>query len=248
MKKLTLIIISLFLLFSARAQLFNIAGFGVGYLYLGPKLGGNLATSTIDVGSGNDKVFNLGYQFGAVAKLGITNKLSIQPELLYTSKGYGYDNSGAKTRENYKYIGLPVIAKYAFLAISNIQIYGSGGFYTDVLTGITSETTFVGTDQGETIKITDFSPYRRVDFGFDVGVGANIPFKNGDELTIDLAYMQGVVNVEKNSTSTSSKNTAFQISAIYLVDLTRFIHFKGKSSDNDAYEEGNTPVNGSKVE
>lgn len=250
MKKITLLTLSIMFAFSVSAQLFNVGGFGVGYLYVGPKLGGNASFNSADASTGTEKTANYGYQIGGIAKFGITNKLSIQPELLYTSKGFGTNTTSLDmtTKTNYKYVGLPIVAKYAFLAISGVQIYGSGGFYTDVLTGVTSKIEFGTTDEGETFKYDDLTPFTRVDFGFSIGGGANIPLSNNDKLNIDLRASFGAVNTDKQG-GTSSKNTSIQLSAVYLVDLTKWVSFKGKSiEDNDAYEENSAPAGGSKVD
>ncbi|MBI9066106.1 MAG: PorT family protein [Salinivirgaceae bacterium] len=250
MKKITLLAFALIAFVGLQAQLFNIGGFGVGYLYVGPKVGGNISTMSTEVTGTIDKKMNLGYQFGAVAKFGITKKLSIQPELIFSEKGVAAkdDALNFKAKSNYKYFGLPIIAQYAFKTIAGIQIYGSGGFYTDVLTG---QTYVTKSDNGDTFSEShdDLSIYNRVDFGFNIGGGANIPFKNKDQLNIDLRFAQGVVNIDDYNTTSSSKNTSIQLSAIYLMDLTKFVNFKGKSIlEEDAYEESTAPAGDSKVE
>ncbi len=254
MKKITLLTISILITFLVQAQLFNIGGLGIGYLYVGPKLGGNASFNSSDVGTGVNKTANYGFQAGAVGKFGITKKLAIQPEFVYTSKGYAYNSTtltnNYKTTGNYKYFGFPIIAKYAFAAISGVQIYGSGGFYTDVLTGVESKTKY---DDGAeyTEDYHNISEYfTRVDFGFNIGTGANIPLKNRDVLNIDLRVGIGVTNVEKGNTNSSSRNTSIQLSAIYLFDLTKWVHFKGKSIlEEDAYDEnGEGPAGGRKIE
>ncbi|MDA3890660.1 MAG: porin family protein [Salinivirgaceae bacterium] len=250
MRKITLLALSVMFTFAVQAQLFNIAGYDVGYFYLGPKLGVNASYNTADAAFGGDeKTANYGYQFGAVAKLGFTDKLSIQPELIFSSKGASSKSGESRVNSNAKYFGLPVIAKYAFLAVSGVDIYGSGGFYTDYLTGLETIVKQDGTVEWEE-KTTDLSPYNRVDFGFSIGGGANIDFDNNDKLNIDLRISHGVTNIEKNSGSSSSRNTSIQLSAIYLLDMTRWISFGGakKTEGSDAYEEESAPAGGSKVE
>lgn len=250
MKKITLLSLMLVTFIIANAQLFEIAGVKVGYLYVGPKLGGNVSTITGDAGAGVDKKMNGGYQFGAVSKLGITKKLAIQPELVLSSRGRKGTSSFGTTTADYKYFGLPVVAKYAFASIMGIDVYGSGGIYTDYMTG--GEYTTEWVDAGfpdENYSITDYSFYNRVDFGFNFGVGATIPLKNKDVLSVDFRYAQGVVNVSSAAGSTSNKNTSFQLSAFYLIDITKWVNFRGSDKkENDAYEEKSAPAGGSKVD
>ncbi len=247
MKKFTLLVFLALFILTANAQLFKIGGFGVGYLYVGPKIGGNASYNSRDFGTGYSTIANYGYQFGGVAKLGVTKKLAIEPELIFSKRGASAEASGFSTNVNAKYFGIPVVAKYAFAAISNVQIFGSGGFYTDFMTGV--ETVF---KQGSTVEFTEqldsiSSVYHRFDFGLNLGCGTIIPFKNKDQLTIDLRLGLGFVNTDKLG-SASSRNTSVQLSAIYLVDLTKWIHFRGKSILDDSPEQGGAPAGGTKVD
>lgn len=248
MKKITLLTLSVIFAFSVQAQLFEIGSLGIGYLYVGPKLGANASFNSVDAGTGVDKSANFGYQIGGVGKFGITKKLSIQPELVYTSKGFSTSSDFADTKSNYKYIGLPVVAKYAFTSIAGIDVYGSGGFYTDILTGVTSKWVYPDGSEFEE-PYNDLTPFKRVDFGFNFGAGANIPFSNGDQLNVDLRYSFGVTDVDNQNLTTTSKNTSVQLSAIYLLDLTKWVNFKGKSIlEEDAYEQESAPAGNSKIE
>lgn len=251
MRKIQLLLLAVMFSLAANAQLFNIGGVGIGYFYAGPKLGGNASFNTVEVGSGIDKKANFGGQFGAVAKLGITEKLSIQPELVYTTKGFGIETSFIKGHTNYKYFGLPVIVKYAFIAIKGVDVYGSGGFYTDYLTGGVTKVEFVDGGSEPDQEITDFSTYNRMELGLNAGGGANIDLKNNDKLNIDLRFTYAMTNVQNSDAANQTKkNVSIQLSAIYLFDMTRWISFGGanKTKTNDAYEENSAPVGGSKVE
>ena len=236
MKRLTLVAFITMLFVGAQAQLFNIWGIDVGYVYVGPKAGFNLSTISGDVGTGFEKKMNFGYQLGGVAKIGISNKLSVQPELTFTSRGGKTTDNFMTISANYNYIGLPVVVKYGFSSFLGVDVYGSGGFYTDVMTGGKYVTTFEDgfEEPGYKIEGTAWEGYNRVDFGFNFGLGAVIPFKNNDELTVDIRYAQGVVDINKLNTTTTSKSTSFQITALYLIDLTKWVNFRGEKEDNDA--------------
>lgn len=238
MKKLTLLLIAIAFVTMTHAQLFSIGKMNFGYMYVGPKLGGNVATSSYDDGLGNESIMNFGQQFGLVARVGITEKLSIQPELVYTSKGFASQDPTFTTNNNYNYIGLPIVAKYAFLAFSGVQIYGSGGFYTDVLTSVNVVLRDSIGNENQYEEILDV--YNRVDFGLNFGGGANFKLNSGDRLNVDLAFTYGFVNTDNSGFSTSSKNVTIQLSAIYLFDLTRFLKPKNNDSGNDlAYYKRN---------
>lgn len=104
--------------------------------------------------------------------------------------------------------------------------------------GIKAKVIFAdGTD--DTHKYQDLSPYKRVDFGLSLGGGANIPLKNSDKLNVVLRFAFGVTNVEKDASVSSSKNTTIQLSAVYLVDLTKWVNFNGRSAKNtETHDEG----------
>jgi hypothetical protein len=248
MKKYSLLAISLLFAFMANAQLFNIAGVDVGYLYVGPKLGGNASFNSMDANTGTEKKANYGYQFGGVAKFGISEKLSIQPELIFSSKGVKHEGDIYTSSANTKYFGIPIIAKYAFIAISGVDIYGSGGFYTDYLTGMVHIEEYEGQPDFEE-KVTDLSTFNRVDFGLNFGGGAIIPLKNKDILNIDLRLTVGLTNFVKDNSAYSSRNTSIQLSAVYLVDLTKWVHFRGNSTKKSGTQEQNSvPAGNSKVD
>lgn len=271
MKRILLLSFIAMMFTSANAQLFKIWGINVGYVYVGPKLGFNMSTTSADVLSGQEKTTNFGYQFGGVAKFGITKKLSIQPELAITNRGSAYKDDVIKSSSNYNYIGIPVVAKYAFSSFLGVDIYGSGGFYTDVMTGGSFKTVIIDEEHpsaewieqeldyyNHKIEGTAWEAYNRVDFGFNFGVGAIIPIKDKDELTVDFRYAQGVVDIEKTTSSSSSKSTSFQLTALYLVDLTKWVNFRGENKDKDAYEKSSKksdtkeqnakPAGGTKIE
>lgn len=245
MKKLTLLLFALVAWSASNAQLFQVGNVGIGYIYVGPKIGGNASYMSITETTGSAKAANYGFQLGAVGQFGITKKLSIQPELVYTTKGYTEDFSTYKSNANYKYIGIPVVAKYAFMAFKKIDIYGAGGFYTDVLTGVEQ----VYSDNPASGEVApDLSPFSRVDFGFNFGGGAYYSLNNGDRINIDLNVGFGAIKTQNFWGTSEGRNTSVQLSAIYLFDLTHFISFKGKSNANDGYEEDVAPAGGAKVE
>lgn len=261
MKKILLFTFVAFLYINAHAQLFKIWGIDVGYLYVGPKAGFNMSTVSGDVGTGNDKMLNFGYQLGGVAKLGITDKLSIQPELAITSRGSKYKSSFATSTANFNYVGIPIVAKYAFSSFLGIDVYGSGGFYTDVLTSGHYVTTFPDSLNypAEEYKIENWDTYNRVDFGFNFGLGGTKKLANNDIVSVDLRYAQGVVNIQSADNTNTKKSTSFQFTAYYLFDLTKWVNFRGE--DKDAYqgtskkkkqktkkEENTNEIDGSKVE
>ena len=91
------------LLFAALA-LFIVNG-AVAQIKVGVKAGGNLSNVT---NLSNTKV-KFGFHGGAFAEFVITDKFSIQPELLYSSQGYDIEDS--KWSYTFGYINVPVLLK-----------------------------------------------------------------------------------------------------------------------------------------
>jgi len=222
---------------------------------VGGKLGGNVSYNNVEESyflPGDEKSYNGGFQIGGVGKLGLTKDLSIQSELVYSTKGYGVKNelAGKKSNKNYRYIGLPILANYSIPVTSDIKVYGSGGFYTDVLTGVKYNTVntlkkaedpmaaeFFAFEHPEYKYdqqiISDF--YKRVEFGWMAAFGAEFPVNKTDQMAVDLRLAGGFTDVEKNQGTSKSKNFSVQVSAIYLYDLTKHVNFI--KHEDDAYEK-----------
>jgi len=94
-----------------------------GQNFIGAKAGVNLGTL-----NGDDNILtssakaNLGLNFGAVFEIGLSDLISIQPELLFIQKGYRTDDSqeflgittSFKSELNLNYFELPVLLKLKF--------------------------------------------------------------------------------------------------------------------------------------
>jgi Outer membrane protein beta-barrel domain len=95
MKNLCLPIVILLLSLSATAQ----TGVGV-------KGGLNSYALTSNV---DDKSFISAPHFGVFAQINITEYFSVQPELMFSSQGNGYETNGVKESRNLNYINIPVM-------------------------------------------------------------------------------------------------------------------------------------------
>jgi len=230
MKKLLLFCSVALIAISLNAQVLKVGKFDIGYLYAGPKFGLNTSINSIDAPTGSSKTLNAGFQLGGVAKIGLTKALSFQPELMFISKGTGSSNDFGSSKENYHYIGIPLIVKYAFLKLGDMRIYGEGGFYTDVIVSSSSRYSNEFESFTEYGLYTDH--YKRIDSGFNIGGGFEMPFYN-NLLAVELRYSQGVIDVYKNDAFNTSTdlNTSFQISATYLFDVIN-LFIKDKSNVN----------------
>ncbi|MDY8135770.1 porin family protein [Aquimarina sp. 2201CG5-10] len=130
----------------------------------------------------------IGVVVGFLAEFALTEKLGIQPELQYSSQGNKDDN----LRVNY--LQLPVVLKYNFTDIFNVQLGPQAG-----------------------IKIWEYENnenYNTFDFAVVGGIGVNIT----DNFFVDARYALGLSNVfddEGLPTSIDGNSRNIQISVGY---------------------------------
>ncbi|TKG97426.1 PorT family protein [Puteibacter caeruleilacunae] len=80
-----------------------------------------------------------GFQGGFFLRFPITDAFSVQQEFLYTQKGSGQNvvmtQPAVSTFSDYRidYFELPIMFRYHFLNIGNVEVYGSSGFALSML-------------------------------------------------------------------------------------------------------------------
>ncbi|MFP4556160.1 MAG: porin family protein [Bacteroidales bacterium] len=208
MKRTYLVVISILLFSSSYAQLFTIAGQDIGFVYLGPKIGTNFSKISNMDQTGLDVTTRMGYQFGGVAELGLTNMLSFETELVFTSKGMSNDLSA--TRVNY--LSIPLLAKFSFNMLGLSRVYATGGMYNNLRTNakVVYQDVF-----GESFDETHH--YTVIDWGLSVGAGAAYDIGYG-LLCLDLRYDLGIVDVEKVIETEKNRNRSLGIALTFKYD------------------------------
>ncbi len=111
-KKILVLVVIILCYTESKAQQFN----------LGAKTGVNFVILNNDNSTKNISGFN--YHLGAVGLLAITEKFSIQPELLYSTQHYSYET----LRYHLDYINLPVLADYKVVKGLSLQAGPQFGF------------------------------------------------------------------------------------------------------------------------
>ena len=199
---------------AANAQLFTIFGQDCGFIYVGPKAGATYSTiSDFSDFTGSKTESKFGYQFGAVGEFGFTSKFSIQTEILYFSRGAQFTDFDGKIRMNY--IGLPLLAKYAFKAFGLTKVYAMGGTFTDV------RTKGEWVDPGTTTPIG--SGFKKYDWGFSFGCGAEYPTSKGI-FALDFRYNLGMTDLHDDVGDTyKTRSRSFGLALTYKYDLTKLL-------------------------
>lgn len=223
MKRIYLVVLCTLLFNSAHAQLFTIAGQDIGFVYFGPKIGANFSKISNMDQTGLDVSNRLGYQFGGVAEFGLTNMLSFETELVFTSKGMSNDLSA--TRVNY--LSIPLLAKVSFNMLGLSRVYAIGGTYNNIRTNARVVYEF-----GESFSETEH--FTVIDWGLSVGAGAAYDIGYG-LLCLDLRYDLGIVDVEKVNVTEKNRNRSFGIALTFKYDaVDLFLRLRKQKLEPDA--------------
>jgi hypothetical protein len=176
----------------------------------GIKAGINLANLYVD--DVKDENMKLGFNGGLVAKIPLVKGLSIQPELLYTSKGskLTYDNvlfGSGEYRYNLNYVELPVLAVINLAKCFNIQ----AGGYAAYLTGANIKNM---DNEGNVNDITKLNAenFNRIDYGLAGGLGVDV-----QNFTIGARYNYGLHEVGKSGGAAAfTKNSKNSVISLYV--------------------------------
>lgn len=151
-----------------------------------------------------------GFCGGLLVNLGVNDRLSIQPELLYSMKGVkdelrgsGGSVSGSQTLH---YVDVPILLKLRLA-----PLFLEAGPQAGVLLGAT-QTISQGSASN---SLNDKSAFNDVDFGYALGLG--LQAQNG--LLLGLRYNGSLTNVAKpltqygSSMQAQARNSVFQLYA-----------------------------------
>jgi len=180
---------------------------------LSPKFGikGGVNLTNMYVKDVSDENMKVGFNAGFFAKLPVTRGFSIQPELLYTSKGAKetYNNfidGKGEYRFNLNYIELPVLAVFNVAKNFNLQ----AGPYISYLAAANIKDL---KDDGTINEITDLDAdnFNRVDYGVAGGFGIDI-----SNFTLGARYNYGFREIGKSGSlsgqlTKDSKNSAISL-------------------------------------
>lgn len=177
---------------------------------LQPKFGikGGINLSNLYVDDVEDENMKVGVNVGVFAKLPVTKGFSIQPELLYSSKGakITYNNifGDGEYRFNLNYVELPVLA--VFNLGKNFNIHA--GPYAALLTSANIKR--LDNESGDVDDIADLDTdnFKRFDYGLAGGVGFDI-----QNFTLGARYNYGLNEIGDGGiageATRNSKNSAF---------------------------------------
>jgi hypothetical protein len=158
-------------------------------LRVGPKIGINASSAGGDI----DPDGLTAIRAGGFVEIGLSDAFFLQPELLYSAKGYEFSRSGISVETSLNYLSVPIMAKYAFVDNGSLQVTGQAGPYVGFL--LSAETG--GSDVADNTS--------SVDIGGQVGVGAAYRIGPGS-LTLDVRAGFGFTNVNDSGNNQSVTN------------------------------------------
>lgn len=180
---------------------------------LSPKFGikGGVNFTNMFVDEVSDENMKVGFNAGFFAKLPVTRGFSIQPELLYTSKGAKetYNNiiqGEGEYRFNLNYIELPVLA--VINVAKNFNIHA--GPYVSYLAAANIKNLHDDHSQDEIAEL-DTDDFNRIDYGLVGGLGIDI-----SNFTIGARYNYGLREIGKSGSlagqvTKDSRNSAISL-------------------------------------
>lgn len=144
----------------------------------------------------------IGFHVGPTIELPINNSLSFASGLLFSNKGFTYEESieiwgstiDMDATLNLYYIDIPLTAK-GYLKLGNAQFYGVLGPYCSIgLTGdIKMNMSFMGESQSATETVTWGNGLNRVDMGATAGAGVAV-----NNFSLGVTYNYGLAGSLQN--------------------------------------------------
>jgi hypothetical protein len=178
---------------------------------LGVKGGINIATVDTNVSDVADLVDSkTGFVGGGFVTLGLGSLFALQPELLYSQKGFQVDEFGETVKFNTNYIEIPVLLKAQFkLAMLRPAVYA--GPVLSFETGCSVSALELSVDCDD--EVADVGDRKKNEWG--AVFGANLDLILGSiTLILDGRYQLGLTNLADVPDSDDSvKNSLWQIMA-----------------------------------
>jgi hypothetical protein len=159
-------------------------------------LKGGLNVSNL-VGDISDNTFRTSVHLGVFSEIMISDKFSLQPELLYSGQGYSGRVLPGFSRSKYDYINFPVLAKIYIAKKISVEVGPQIGFLVSAKEKTSDD------------KIT-IPNQKTVDFGLNLGLAYDL--KNG--VFFQTRYNLGLSNINSGSNVNAFKytNSVIQVS------------------------------------
>jgi hypothetical protein len=176
----------------------------------GPKAGLNLSTMTLSyMGVSIDPTILIGFNVGVLSEIPLSGNLSIQPAILYSTKGSKFSVMSEEMQISPSFIEIPVNVVYKF-DLGSIKVFLNAGPYAaygiggKVDSGGESADIVFGTEETDDMK--------PMDFGLNIGAGIEI-----SRIIISANYGLGLANLAPVTTDDEEfKTKVIGFSVAYL--------------------------------
>ena len=172
--------------------MFSVMSISAQDIKFGAKVGVNFSNFTGDIDM--NKALT-GFHIGAFVELELSEAITLQPELLFSSQGTKFEESGVSIDFNANYINLPVMFKYSVAEGFNLEAGPQIGFL------ISAELA------DEDIK----DEMESIDFGMNVGASYDF----SEQLFAQARYNIGLSNIAKDSGDEKIQNSVISVSLGY---------------------------------
>jgi hypothetical protein len=159
---------------------------------IGPRLGLNLTDMHGDVS--NNSILP-GFTGGLFIMYSDVNHFGISGDILFSQKGYTYDNNNNDFKQRINYLEIPVLARYFLNKTGtfrpNLFVGPAIGFKLNAKQNDKTE-------NGRSVADYDnSSDFNSVDFGLVGGIGLNFQVGQGKRILFDARYNYGVSDISK---------------------------------------------------
>lgn len=170
----------------------------------------------------DDAEAKAGFHAGILAEFKFTDKISLQPEILYSEQGAqseyaGFDSDGVydeKLTSRQNYITVPIMAKYYIIPGLSVEAGPQVGFLVGSEYEFEKTYNWLGFEFTETATLDAKDFHKKVDFGAAVGAAYDMSFG----LFFGARYYAGLTNIgdpEEGERESKVKNSVFQLSVGY---------------------------------
>lgn len=202
----------------SAVALFAFGYIGAQEVRFGLKGGVNFATLTGDIEDASAKV---GFNAGVFAELKVSEKFSVQPELLISTQGakneYNEDLGGGnsyseESKLNFTYLNVPIMGKFYVADKFSLELGPQIGFLMSAKSDYSATTVIGGvtTTESENVDVKD--EVKSIDFGMNFGAG----FDFTENLSAGVRYNLGLSNInDVEGDNSDIKNSVISLSLGY---------------------------------
>jgi opacity protein-like surface antigen len=161
------------------------------------KFGAKAGLNISSISGESDSKSKAGLALGVFAEIKVSDKFSVQPEVLYSV--LGAKSNGSSDKVNLAYINIPVMAKYYVADKFSLEAGPQIGFLTSAK--------YVQGSNSINLK----EGYKSTDFGLNFGAGYDVTKNIG----VGVRYTAGLSNIVKDNGGDKVRNNNFAIALAY---------------------------------